>query len=120
MPTARLNPLKIDYMKMQQTYCVFNDTLLPRKVAELQLQRSVSVNAEYAESVCFVKKNSKPGPEAAVQRLLSQAQEKGIQHPFSSDRIMHLLGRLIDTHETPAAEYSLRIYAANRPVLFIC
>ena len=120
MSTARLIPFTMKSVKMQQTYCVFNDTLLPHKVAELQLQRSVSSHAAYAESVYQLTDHSKPGLKAAVHRLLSQAQAKGIQHTFSSDQITHLLGRLIDTRDTLPAEYRLRIYAAARPVLFIC
>ena len=114
------HPIRMKSVKMKQTYCVFNATLLPHQVAELQLQRSVSAHSEYAESFYSARNNSEAGLKSAVHRLILQAQEKGIQHPFSSDQIMHLLGRLIETRDTPTAEYRLRIYAADRPVLFIC
>ena len=120
MSTARLIPFTMKSVKMQQTYCVFNDTLLPHKVAALQLQRSVSINDRYAESVYQSTEHSTPGLKTTVHQLLSQAQAKGIQHSFSSEQITHLLERLIETRDTPSAEYSLRIYAVARPVLFIC
>ncbi|MCF7949959.1 MAG: hypothetical protein K9M94_15330 [Spirochaetia bacterium] len=113
-------------MSLQQTYCVYNNTLLPVKVAELQLQRALGdLGADATPSAEAIYSHSYPhhSPEAlytAVQKLLESAGQKGIEHEFDSKEIEELLKKLIHTRENGSTEYRLKIYHTNPPVLFIC
>jgi len=105
---------------------VYNNSLLPHKVAELQLERKIGdYSADAAPHAEAVYSHSHPhySPEAlsrAVHKLLESAGHRGIKHKFTSEVIEDLLKKLIRTRENRPTEYRLQIYSADPPVLFIC
>lgn len=113
-------------MSLHQTYCVYNNSLLPHKVAELQLEREIGdldADAIPPAAAIYSHSHAQHSPEAlytAVQELLESAAQKGIKHEFNSEEIEELLKKLIRTRENGPTDYWLKIYYADSPVLFIC